>query len=76
MVWATGVLEGLARQGHPVRAEMTDAAAAQRAECVMLGKGPYITRAADTLNDLLGRVRDREYKQQRKLGMLSNVFRG
>jgi pyruvate kinase len=70
VVWATGVLEGLARQGHPVRAEMTDAAAAQRAECVMLGKGPYITRAADTLNDLLGRVRDREYKQQRKLGML------
>jgi len=67
---ATGVLEGLARRGHPVRAEVTDAAAAQRAECVMLGKGAHITRALAMLDGLLCRMRDREFKQQRLLGKL------
>ena len=70
VVWATGVLEGLARRGHPVRAEITDAGVAQRAECVMLGKGAYITRALDTLDGILCRMRDREYKQQAMLGEL------
>jgi pyruvate kinase len=70
-VWATGVLESLARRGHPARAEITDAAAAQRAECVMLGKGPYITRALKTLDGILHRMQGREYKQQRLLGRLS-----
>jgi pyruvate kinase len=67
---ATGVLEGLARRGHPVRAEITDAAAAQRAECVMLGKGVHITRALATLDGLLCRMQHREHKQQRLLGEL------
>ena len=35
-VWATQVLENLAKKGVPTRAEITDAAMAQRAECVML----------------------------------------
>ena len=70
VIWATGVLEGLARNGHPVRAEITDAAAAQRAECVMLGKGPYIARAVRTLDGILGRMQAREYKQQPRLGKL------
>jgi len=70
VVWATGVLEGLARRGHPARAEITDAAAAQRAECVMLGKGPYITRALKALDGILNRMQAREYKQQRRLGAL------
>jgi pyruvate kinase len=70
VVWATGVLEGLARRGHPVRAEITDAAAAQRAECVMLGKGPCIARALRTLDEILGRMQSREYKQQPRLAEL------
>ena len=69
-IWATGVLEGLARRGHPVRAEITDAAVSQRAECVMLGKGLYITRALRTLDELLTRMQEREYKQQPRLGQL------
>lgn len=69
-ILATGVLEGLARRGHPVRAEITDAAMAQRAECVMLGKGAHITRALSTLDGLLCRMQDREYKQHRLLGEL------
>jgi pyruvate kinase len=70
VVWATGVLEALARSGHPARAEITDAAAAQRAECVMLGKGRHITHAARTLDGLLDRMQAREYKHQRLLGRL------
>ncbi|ROZ65671.1 hypothetical protein EDL96_00845 [Kocuria soli] len=40
VVWATQVLESQARSGLPSRAEVTDAGAGQRAECVMLNKGP------------------------------------
>jgi len=67
---ATGVLEGLARRGHPNRAEITDAAAAQRAECVMLGKGARITQALRTLDHILRDSQARQYKQQALLGEL------
>ena len=70
VIVATGVLEGLARRGHPVRAEITDAAAAQRAECVMLGKGAHITQSLAMLDRLLCRMQDREHKQQRLLDTL------
>lgn len=70
VTWATGVLDGLARRGHPVRAEITDASAAQRAECVMLGKGAHITQALLTLDNILSRSQARECKQQALLGAL------
>jgi pyruvate kinase len=70
VTWATGVLEGLARRGHPVRAEITDAAESQRAECVMLGKGAHITRALQTLDFLLVQSQARECKQESLLGEL------
>ena len=41
------VLENLAKKGQPSRAEITDAAMSQRAECVMLNKGPHIVAAID-----------------------------
>ena len=40
VIWATQVLEGLAKRGLPSRAEISDAAMGARAECVMLNKGP------------------------------------
>ena len=52
VIWATQVLESLAKKGLPTRGEMTDAAMAGRAECVMLNKGPYILRAIRLLEDL------------------------
>ena len=55
-IWATQVLENLAKTGQPSRAEVTDAAAAQRAECVMLNKGPYILQAIRALDDILARM--------------------
>lgn len=63
VVWATQVLEGLARSGIPSRAEITDAAMANRAECVMLNKGPYILSAIRTLNDVLQRMSAHQNKK-------------
>ena len=42
VIWATQVLESLAKKGLPSRAEVTDAAMSGRAECVMLNKGPHV----------------------------------
>jgi len=55
-IWATQVLEDLVRDGIPSRGEMTDAAMAARAECVMLNKGPAVIEAIDLLDRLLGRM--------------------
>lgn len=55
-IWATQVLEVLVKEGVPSRGEMTDAAMAGRAECVMLNKGPAVTRAVMLLDGLLARM--------------------
>ena len=61
-IWATQVLEGLAKNGLPSRAEITDAVASHRADCVMLNKGPHIVQAIQLLDTILkgfGRFKDR-----------------
>ena len=40
--WATQVLDNYVHARGASRAELTDAAMAQRPECVMLNKGPYL----------------------------------
>ena len=62
VVWATQVLEQLAKTGRPSRAEITDAAMSERAECVMLNKGPFIVDAVIAMDRILGRTAGREYK--------------
>ena len=52
-IWATQVLDTLARTGVPSRAEVTDAAASVAAECVMLNKGPFVDEAVRALADIL-----------------------
>ncbi len=52
-VWATQVLEKMAKKGIPSRAEITDAVMSQRADCVMLNKGPYILQAIRLLDVIL-----------------------
>ncbi|MCG8384245.1 MAG: pyruvate kinase, partial [Cytophagales bacterium] len=47
VVWATQVLETLAKKGIPSRSEITDAATSLNAECVMLNKGQYIHQAIE-----------------------------
>ena len=62
VIWATQVLETLAKEGIPSRAEITDAAMGERAECVMLNKGPYILDAARALSSILTRMQAHQRK--------------
>lgn len=55
-IWATQVLEDLVKDGVPSRGEMTDAAMAARAECVMLNKGPEVIAAVELLDRLIARM--------------------
>ncbi len=70
VVWATQVLESLAKTGLPSRAEITDAAMGVRAECVMLNKGPYILETVRTLDDILRRMQAHQSKKRSLLRAL------
>jgi pyruvate kinase len=70
VIWATQVLDTLARTGRPSRAEVTDAAMADRAECVMLNKGPYIVRAIEALDSILWRMQHHQHKKRSLLRRL------
>jgi pyruvate kinase len=70
VIWATQVLESLAKGGMPSRAEVTDAAMGSRAECVMLNKGPYIRETLRFLIDVLGRMEAHQYKKSSRLRKL------
>lgn len=67
VIWATQVLESLAKKGMPSRAEITDAAMGHRAECVMLNKGPHILTAVKTLDDILRRMQTHQTKKRAML---------
>ena len=73
VIWATQVLETLAKHGVPSRAEVTDAAMSHRAECVMLNKGPYIVQAVKVLDDILRRMHGHQAKKQSMLRELRLV---
>jgi pyruvate kinase len=64
VIWATQVLDTLARTGRPSRAEVTDAAMAVRAECVMLNKGPFVAEAVGALDNILRRMEQHQYKKR------------
>jgi pyruvate kinase len=78
VVWATQVLEALTKRGHATRAEITDAAMGQAAECVMLNKGPHITRAVRVLDDILRRMQGHRAKKRSMLRRLelAAMYRG
>jgi pyruvate kinase len=71
VIWATQVLESLAKLGQPSRAEITDAAMGQRAECVMLNKGPEIEAAVHALDDILRRMETHQDKKRTLLRKLN-----
>lgn len=73
VIWATQVLETFAKTGQPSRAEITDAAMGERAECVMLNKGPYIIEAVASLNDILRRMQAHQVKKTSMLRALAMV---
>ena len=70
VIWATQVLEGMNQTGVPSRAEVTDAAMASRAECVMLNQGKHLVDASRFLRNVLERM---EQHQQKKRSMLRRL---
>ena len=70
VIWATQVLETLAKTGSRSRPEFTDAAMGVRAECVMLNKGPYILQALRALNNVLIRMEAHQHKKISRLRAL------
>jgi pyruvate kinase len=67
VIWATQVLETLAKTGMPSRAEISDAAMGNRAECVMLNKGPHVLSAVQVLDDILRRMQSHQTKKSSML---------
>ncbi len=77
VIWATQVLECLAKKGLPTRAEVTDAAMSARAECVLLNKGPNIVETVCTLRDISGRMQQHQDKKRpllRRLKVTRNLL--
>jgi pyruvate kinase len=72
VVWATQVLESMVRDGTASRAEVTDAAMGQRAECVMLNKGPHLAEAIAFLDRILRRMDRHQSKKSAQLGPLKS----
>lgn len=70
VIWATQVLDQMARLGQPSRAEVSDAAMSGRAECVMLNKGPHIVDTVGALDDILLRM---STHQQKKVPLLRRL---
>lgn len=70
VIWATQVLESLAKTGVPSRAEITDAAMGERAECVMLNKGSHLVEAVRVLEDILRRMEAHQDKKSPRLRSL------
>jgi len=70
VIWATQVLEKMVKTGVPSRAEITDAAMGERAECVMLNKGPYIVEAVAGLAEILSAMGQHQYKKAPQLKAL------
>ena len=53
VIYATQILEGKMKNNLPSRSEVTDAAFAQRADCVMLNKGDFVIQTVATLKQIL-----------------------
>lgn len=70
VIWATQVLESIAKKGVRSRPEFTDAAMAVRAECVMLNKGPYILEAIEALINVMTRMQEHQRKKFSRLRAL------
>jgi pyruvate kinase len=75
VIWATQVLDSATRTGLPTRAEVTDAAMAMRAECVMLGKGPHIAIATRMLADIIQKMEAHQFKRRSMMRPLAVALR-
>lgn len=72
VIWATQVLDSLVRDGAASRSEATDAAMGQRAECVMLNKGPHQVEAVAFLDEVFRRMDAHQHKKSPRLSPLDS----
>ncbi|WP_257159902.1 pyruvate kinase [Corynebacterium cystitidis] len=72
VIMATQILEKMAKDGLPSRAEMTDVMYALRSECVMLNKGPHITDAIRILERASERLGHSQRKNRQLLRRISS----
>ena len=71
VIWATQILEGMAKKGAPSRAEVSDAAMSILAECAMLNKGPNIVGTVRFLSGIIDRMDEHYIKRRATLRKLS-----
>lgn len=72
VIWATQVLEKLTKEGLHSRAEMTDAVMGERAECVMLNKGNFLSVAVKMLSNILIQMEKHQTKKTPQLRALKS----
>lgn len=72
VIYATQILEGKMKNNLPSRAEVTDAGFAQRADCVMLNKGPYVVDTVVTIKNILRNVHKVFQKNRQLLNTYDN----
>lgn len=71
VIWATQVLESMNKDGLATRSEITDAAHAAEADCVMINKGGHTMEVLKTLHNILSRSRKNNFKNRRLFRKLS-----
>ncbi len=79
VIWATQVLETLNKSGVATRSEVTDAAHAALAECVMINKGDHTLEVIGVLKDILQRSgghRTKKSYSMRPLSIAANFMAG
>ncbi|MBC8767081.1 pyruvate kinase [Arenibacter sp. BSSL-BM3] len=76
VIWATQVLDTMAKKGMATRAEISDATISAQAECVMLNKGPFIVEATKTLKNVLIRMEAHSQKTKKTLRALKVAKKG
>jgi pyruvate kinase len=64
VIWATQVLENLNKSGVATRSEITDAAHAAQADCVMINKGKHTLQTLQTLKNILFRIGGHQIKKR------------
>lgn len=64
VIYATQILENLMKKNIPSRAEIIDASIAQRADCMMLNKGPFALRTVEILEKIIASIQPYFYKSQ------------
>ena len=70
-IWATQILEGMAKKGASSRSEVSDAAMSIQAECAMLNKGPNIVQTVRFLSGIIDRMDEHFVKRRPTLPKLS-----